>query len=57
MMMMMMMIFSLSTPVYPRGMLYGYKTNQLSPLPAEVSRVPIIVQVNAGSLEEATMEG
>ena len=54
MMMMMMMMFSLSTPAYPMGMLCGYKTNHLSPLPAEVSRVSIIVQINAGSLEGAT---
>ncbi len=53
-MMMMMMIFSLNTPAYPMGMLCGYKTNLLSPLPAEVSRLSIIVQINAGSLEEAT---
>ena len=50
----MMMMFSLSTPAYPMGMLCGYKTNHLSPLPAEVSRVSIIVQINAGSLEGAT---
>ena len=44
----MMMMFSLSTPAYPMGMLCGYKTNHLSPLPAEASRVSIIVQINAG---------
>ena len=49
-----MMMFSLSTPAYPMGMLCGYKTNHLSPLPAEVSRVSIIIQTNAGSLEGAT---
>ena len=48
---------SLSIPVYPMGMLYGYKTNHLLPLPAEVSKVSIIVQINAGSLEGATFEG
>ena len=52
--MMMMMMFSLSTPAYPLGLLCGYKTNILSPLPAEVYRVSIIVQINAGSLEGTT---
>lgn len=36
----------------PMGMLCGYKTNYTSPLPAEVSGVSIILQTNAGSLEE-----
>ncbi len=54
--MMMMMMFSLSTPAYPIGTLYGYKTNHLLPLPAEMSRVSIIVQINAGSLEGATSD-
>ena len=35
-------------------MLYGYKTNLLSPLLAEVFRLSIIIQINAGSLEEVT---
>ena len=56
MMMMMMMMFPLSTPAYPLGLglLCGYKTNILSPLPAEVYKVSITVQINAGSLEGAT---
>lgn len=32
----------------------GFKTNHLSPLPAEVSGVSIISQINAGPLEGAT---
>ena len=41
-------------PGLPYGMLCGYKTNHLSPLLAEVSRVSIIIQTNACFLEGAT---
>ena len=52
--MMMMMMFSLSTPAYPINSLAGYKINHLLPLLADVSRVSIIIQINADSLEGAT---
>ena len=54
--MIMMIMFSLSTPAYLMGMLCNYKTYHLPPLPVEVSRVFIIVQINAGSLERATSD-
>lgn len=35
-------------------LLYGYKTNILLPLSVEVSKLSIIIQINAGSLKRTT---
>lgn len=54
MMMMIIMMFLLSTLAYPIGILYDYKINLLFLLPAEVSKIFIIIQIKAGSLEKVT---
>lgn len=51
-MIMIIIIFLLNIPVYSINILDGYKTNLLLLLLAEISRLPIIIQINAGSLKE-----
>ena len=53
---MMMMIFLLNILAYLMDMLCSYKTNLLSVLPVEISRLSIIVQINIGFLEGVTSD-
>lgn len=56
MIMMMMIMFLLITLVYSIDILYGYTIKLLSPLPVEISRVSLIVQINVGFLEKVTSD-